>query len=64
LELLNTGKGVKELREAASGCPACILAALRQAKIPYSESTDLAFDFKVELDKFWQTANEERASYE
>lgn len=44
------------LREACGNCPACILAALRQAKIPVPVATD--FDFTAEMKKCWDSVNE------
>jgi len=40
------------LRAAANDCPACIMAALRQAKIPVSIASD--FDYKKEVEKVWE----------
>ncbi len=59
--------GMKELREMAGNCPACILAAIRQSKIqkwdgdPESPPPDLGFDFKKELASMWAEANNARA---
>lgn len=46
------------LREAVSECPACILAALRQAKIPLPMVDD--FDFTAEMKSIFNDINEER----
>lgn len=59
------GYGMKELRELCRNCPACILAAIRQSKIitktleqyPY-DYVDLQFDFKQELQAFWDAHND------
>lgn len=47
------------LREAAEGCPACMMAALRQAKIPVPMAEN--FDFKAEMESLWHEVNRERA---
>lgn len=49
---------VSVLREAAEGCPACMMAALRQAKIPVPLAE--GFDFKAEMQAVWDEVNEER----
>lgn len=57
--------GFDELRRLANNCPACILAALRQTPIRHGMSTEdwwewmgqFDFDFKKELDSFWQEQN-------
>lgn len=46
------------LREAADGCPACIMAALRQKGIPVPMLDD--FNFKKECDVVWHEVNSER----
>jgi hypothetical protein len=43
------------LRKEAGNCPACILAALRQSKIPYQYAY---FDFKEEVKKLWDEINQ------
>lgn len=52
------------LREMVENCPACILAALRQKKIPVHVADD--FDFKAEMKSEFEDAtrrgNEERAA--
>lgn len=58
--------GIDELREAASGCPACMLAALRLGKMLGVNPEDgtprgPAFDYKAELTQFWREQNEEVA---
>lgn len=42
------------LREKTHDCPACILAALRQAKIPAPATS---FDYKKEVAAFWASCN-------
>jgi hypothetical protein len=57
---------IEVLRELASGCPACMLAAIRQSgvqEIDYDpeasySSPDFGFDFKVELAEFWAKVND------
>lgn len=48
-------KLLARLRNASHGCPACILAAIRQS--PASISNYLAFDFKAEMKAFWEEHN-------
>lgn len=58
--------GMKELRELADECPACILAAIRQSGLQqsYADEDGFApglnfnFDFKAELLEFWNAQNE------
>lgn len=47
---------IKDLSALAEHCPACILAALRQAKT----ETYSNFNFKKELDTWWAEENKER----
>jgi hypothetical protein len=51
---------MKRLREAADGCPACILAAIRQSNIPVP-CTD--FDFKKECESHWSDHNSAHADH-
>ena len=51
---------LKELRELANNCPACILAALRQAET----KTWSNFSFKTELDAWWVEENANQAERE
>ena len=46
------------LREAVFQCPACIMAALRQAKIPVPMADD--FDFKAEMKSIFDDINDQR----
>jgi hypothetical protein len=65
--VVKANAGIIALRAAAHGCPACILAALRQQPAEYVDSdpqADWTFVFKDEVEKFWATVNEEKASYE
>lgn len=58
--------GIAALREAASGCPACMLAAIRQSKIykyggnPDEPPLESKFDRQAEFKDFWQMVNEDR----
>lgn len=47
---------IKKLREAAGGCPACMLAALRQRGLPVP--TAEAFNFTEECKSVWADINE------
>ena len=49
---------LEKLREAAHGCPACILAAIRQSPT-MSIGSYLGFDFKAEMKAFWEEYNAE-----
>ena len=42
------------LREKCEGCPACMLAAIRQAKM----NLNIQFNFKAEKENFWSCYNE------
>ena len=57
-----TEAAMPKLREAAGNCPACILAALRQAgkSIVYFSG----FDFKSECKDFWADVNDAQYSRE
>ena len=68
-------KGIDDLRELAEGCPACMLAAIRQSglnKYVFSENVDewgspelikypIQFEYKEEKELFWREINNERA---
>ena len=45
---------LNKLRNVSEGCPACILAAIRQSGI----SQSIEFDFKKEKEEFWAGYNE------
>jgi len=47
-----------EFRKAAGDCPACMMAALRQAKIPVPMAE--GFDFKAEMKSIFDGMNEDR----
>lgn len=49
------------LREEVDGCPACILAALRQKKIPAYMAED--FNFTAEMKEIFADRNSERRDY-
>lgn len=53
------------LRKAAGNCPACILAALRQAKIPVPMMTgfDYAAESKLLRDDFYEAQSADRYEY-
>lgn len=62
------GCSVAELREAVEGCPACMLAAVRQARGRrgrYNQEDGENwpaenFDYKTESAEWWKTVNVER----
>lgn len=64
-------KATEELRQAARGCPACMLAAIRQSGLQrfdvdedgIAPGAEFEFNFKAELAAFWSVVNE-RASVE
>lgn len=72
-EATEWAKAVEELREAADGCPACMLAAIRQSGLQYKEPVvdedgvdygpDIGFNFKAELRDFWSNVNDAKAQY-
>lgn len=49
-----TVEELKRLRDAAGNCPACIMAAMRQRKLPVPLLHDAGFDFKKEMDAIWK----------
>ncbi len=49
---------LNDLYEKTEGCPACILAALRQAKIPVPMITK--FNFTEACNDFWKQFNEDK----
>ncbi len=50
---------IPALRKAAGNCPACMMAALRQAKIPVPIARD--FNFTEEMKSIWSDINSARA---
>jgi hypothetical protein len=53
---------LQALRQLADGCPACMFAALRQAKT-FTDQT-AQFDFKAELKSVWDNINDARSASE
>lgn len=51
-------EAISQIRDASGGCPACILAALRQSGIPMGCFSD--WKYKKEHEQFWHAVNEER----
>jgi hypothetical protein len=49
------------MRELCGDCPVCILAALRQKKIPVPLAE--GFDYKAEMKNHFSTINESREQY-
>lgn len=52
----DANKALEALREATEGCPACILAAIRQAGIPVYAVTE--FDYAEERKAYWEVVND------
>lgn len=50
---------IKDVRAASGNCPACIMAALRQAKIPVPLVVEW-FDFTAEMKEIWRNVNDAR----
>jgi hypothetical protein len=48
-------EAIKKLQVKVEHCPACVLAAIRQKKIPVGATS---FNFKKELDNFWADYND------
>lgn len=72
LDLKRPNCNIDALREIADGCPACMLAAIRQSGIfkwdgdPESQPPSNDWNFKTELKNFWDTINyakEQRGYY-
>lgn len=53
--------GMIALRKVSGDCPACILSALRQKRIPIPLA---GFDFKKECTAIWTAINDSRSEYE
>jgi len=51
-------KVMPKLREITGGCPACILAALRQKGIPVRAI--YSFNFKQEVNDWWSSFNQDQ----
>ena len=67
IEALGNGDedGLDRLREATDGCPACMLAAIRQSKLQFYDSGEdgdasfrVEFDFRKEKSVWWAAKNE------
>jgi hypothetical protein len=54
-----TNDALARLREATGNCPACVLAAIRQAGIPVPMVTD--FDWAKEMAVVWTEINDRNA---
>lgn len=61
-----TESNIEPLREMAEGCPACMLAGIRQSGMQRPpDSTDCGgfhfytFDFKKEKESWWEMVNDE-----
>ena len=54
MDMATNEKAVDEFREFTNGCPACMLAAIRQIE----EEPILSLDFKKECKDFWSDINE------
>lgn len=61
--------GVDKLRELSEGCPACMLAAIRQSKLQlqtdevdgWEQHFHVDFDYQMEKANFWSSYNDEMA---
>jgi hypothetical protein len=64
IEALGDGTDLSKLREAADGCPACMLAAIRQSGLQYADEEGGnyidAFNYKEEKAAWWAHVNEQR----
>jgi len=61
--------GVEKLREVAEGCPACMLAGIRQSKLQHGPDEDdpgfsVPFNLQEEKAEWWAERNiEEQGQY-
>lgn len=55
----NTEAMLKELEDITDNCPACTMAAIRQAGVPISATN---FDYKDACKEFWDAYNEGKSS--
>lgn len=64
-EAFNKG-GLEELRELSWNCPVCILATLKASMTPQEtyERYEKDFDYKKEIEAFWQEHNSVQMSSE
>ena len=54
----DSGCSLDDLRKATENCPGCILAVLRQSKMNNDIPEEkIWFDFKKELEEWWQVTN-------
>jgi hypothetical protein len=58
-------EGVDRLREAANGCPACMLSAIRQSHLQTGPDDEgwgfrIPFNFHKEKDAWWAVVNDEK----
>lgn len=62
-ELVNilNDEGLDKLKEKTKNCPACILAAIVKSK-RYDLSEKARWNFKEEVNKFWERKNNEEES--
>ena len=49
-------EAIDSLRDKVEGCPACVMATIRQKGIPVPATN---FDFKKELESFWSCYNDD-----
>lgn len=52
---------IEKLREKTGGCPACMLATIRQKNIPLYAIDK--FNYKKEVESFWHSVNQDRERY-
>lgn len=60
LSIENEDEVLKDLEIASNGCPACMLAAIRQSKYP---EVFQSFNFKQRQKDFWDIINEVKNAY-
>ena len=58
--------GIEELRKAVEGCPACMLAAIRQSEINKNpeDGPGMWFDFKKAAEEWWQQEREDQREHD
>ena len=65
-------KGLDRLRDETEGCPACMLAAIRQSGLQYYDLDEdgphghyiEAFNYKKEKERWWADKNDEALAHE
>lgn len=70
IEVLGDGTDLTAIRDLSENCPACILAAIRQAKLQSFDTDEngaftgfsVDFDFNKEKEEFWSDVNYARES--